>query len=177
MKELLKKHGDRLRRGVPPNPTSAILPVTHNRPSHSQEMRKSAGIHSIRECLQSAPSTFTVQFEISHTIPECNLSSTEEIKALYKRKKDGTSSFRFALHLKDSSSEVDVLCLGKVAEQLLGITTQDAIDENPDKCQHALEMLRELMSPGSVCEGKIRSTQAKDGKLYFILKSLFCITA
>mmetsp|Transcript_6513 Transcript_6513/g.11481 ORF Transcript_6513/g.11481 Transcript_6513/m.11481 type:complete len:243 (+) Transcript_6513:801-1529(+) len=202
IKGLLKGHATRIQRGVPPNPTSAILPATRSssrpdvavrrgvspnptsailpatsRPDVAAQEMRNSGLSIIEECLQKpAPATFTIQFEVSHTLPACNPTSIDAIKALYTKKKDGTSSFRFALHIKDASSEVDVLCLGRVAEELLGITTQDVISGKSEKCQGALGTLKELMSPGSICEGKIRSILGKDGKLYFILKSMFCIT-
>lgn len=131
----------------------------------------------IEECLQkNANGTFTVQFEVSHTIPACNPTSVDTIQVLCTKKRDGTPSYRFALHIKDASSEMDVICIGQVAEELLGITARD-ITERPENCKAAAELLNDLMSPGSVCEGKIRSILGKDGKLYFILKSMFCITA
>ena len=144
----------------------------------AQETRTNAGLSTLKECFSKpAPSAFTVQFEVSHMLPACNPTSIDAMKVLYAKKKDGAASFRFAFHIRDASSELDVLCLGRVAEQLLGgITTQDVAGEAPDKCQVALGILKELVSPGSVCEGKIQSILGKDGKLYFILKSMFCIT-
>mmetsp|Transcript_29561 Transcript_29561/g.61661 ORF Transcript_29561/g.61661 Transcript_29561/m.61661 type:complete len:883 (+) Transcript_29561:438-3086(+) len=189
IKGLLKEHAARIQKGDPTNPTSAILPVSSNhvsnrsiRPSTNVVLEmKNHGVSMIEQCLQTpAPATFTLQFEVSHTVPACNPTSIDGIKSLYTKKKDGTSSFRFALHIKDASSEVDVLCLGKVAEGLLGITTRDITsnnDESSEKCEGALETLREIMSPGTICEGKVRSILGKDGKLYFILKSMFCISA
>ncbi|KAL7543791.1 hypothetical protein ACHAXR_013242 [Thalassiosira sp. AJA248-18] len=175
---LLKGHDARLRRGVPHNPTSAILPPrsSSSRTDIVQEM-KNNGISMIEECLQKPPpDTFTVQFEVSNTIPACNPTSTDALQTLYSRKKDGTSSFRFALHIKDSSSEIDVLCIGEAAEQMLGIKVKDIIEKS-ERCEDAIVTLKEIMSFGSICEGKIRSILGKDGKLYFILKSMFCITA
>ena len=132
----------------------------------------------IEECLQKPPpASFTIQFEVVKTIPECNPTTIESLKVLCARKNDGKSSFRFALNVKDSSSTMDVLCLGQVAEQVLGITAQEINDERQDKCEEAIKTLKELMLPGSVCEGKVKSIVGKDGKLYFILKSMFCITA
>jgi len=187
IKGLLKEHAARIQRDDPTNPTSAILPVAINhisnrsiRPSINvvQEM-KNHGVSMIEQCLQTpAPATFTLQFEVSHTVPACNPTSINGIKSLYTKKRDGTSSFRFALHIKDASSEVDVLCLGKVAEGLLGITTRDIIsNESSEKCQGALDTLREIMCSSTICEGKVRSILGKDRKLYFILKSMFCISA
>ena len=71
---------------------------------------------------------------------------------------------------------MDILCLEQVAEELIGITAQE-VTERPEKYEAALETLKELMLLGSICEGKIRSILCKDGKLYFIIKPMFCITA
>jgi hypothetical protein len=167
VKRLLKRHHSCMRRGFPLNPTSAILPV--------RELVRNNGLSKIAECLQRpSPASYTVQFEVAHTIPVCNPRSNEAIKQLCRKKKDGTSSFQFALHVKDLSAEIDIICRGKVADDILGVTAQD-ITERPDKCNEAMNALKELMSPGSICEGKIQSIVAKDGKIYFVLKSMFCI--
>ena len=41
----------------------------------------------------------------------------------------------------------------------------------------AVHALKDLMLPGSICEGQIRSIVAKDGKIYFVLQSIVCIPA
>ena len=176
VKELLTKHST----CGQPNPTSALLPTRskNNRSEAVAQAMRNTGLSMIEECLQKPPpASFTIQFEVVKTIPECNPTTIESLKVLCARKNDGKSSFRFALNVKDSSSTMDVLCLGQVAEQVLGITAQEINDERQDKCEEAIKTLKELMLPGSVCEGKVKSIVGKDGKLYFILKSMFCITA
>lgn len=168
---------------------------------NNKNTKGKGGLSKIEECLRTTPpATFTTQFEISHTIPACSTASlsSDVIKSLCPQRRRGggdsnsgtPASFRFALHAKDASSEMDVLCLGRVAEELLGIKARDinfeddeADDEgrrrkreSEEKCGAAMAALREITMPGSVCEGKIRSIVGKDGKLYFILKSIFCIT-
>lgn len=177
VKGLLKDHGSRIQRGVPPNPASAILPRSRSTPDIVAQELRNNGLSMIKDCLQKPPpASFTTQFEVSNTIPACNLNSIDAIKVLCTKKRDGTASFRFALHIKDASAEMDVICIGKVAEDLLGIKPQDII-ERSEKCEAANKTLKELMASGSTCEGKIRSVVGKDGKLWFILKSMFCITA
>merc|ERR1712127_783247 len=120
----------------------------------AQELRRS-GLTMIEECLhKTTPASFTAQFEITHTIPACNPTSIDAMKALCNRKRDGTTFFRFALHVKDASAEMDVLCIGKVAEDILGIAPQDIIQRSA-KCEAANKTLVGLMTPGSICEGKL----------------------
>lgn len=180
IKKLLREHSARVLRGDATNSTSAILPANTIKPNVDivQEM-KNHGLSMIEECLQTpTPQTFTLQFEVSHTYPACSPTSIGAIKTLCTKKKDGSSSFRFALHIKDASSEMDVLCLGKVAEKLLGITVREVISGGTaEKCQRALNFLEEIMLPGSICEGTVRSIVGKDGKLYFYLMSMLCIPA
>jgi len=157
-----------MRRGCPPNPRSAILPA--------RELMRSSGLSNIAECLEnSSLASFTVQFEVAHTIPVCNPTSNDAIKQLCRNKIDGTPSFQFGLHVKDSSAEIDIICRGKVADEILGITARDFLERRLDRCSEAMNALKELMSPGTICEGEIQRFVAKDGKVYFILKSMFCI--
>ena len=181
VKRLLIGHDSRVKSGAHPNPTSAILPsslnISTSRPEVAAQQRRNSGLSTIEDCLRTAPpASFTLQFEVSCTIPECNPTSIDAMKVLCTRKNEACS-FRFAMRVKDSKKEMDILCLGQVAEQVLGVSAQDIHDERQDKCHEAMNNLRELMSPGSVCEGKVWSIIGKDGKLYFILKSMFCITA
>ena len=154
-----------MRRGCPPNPTSAILPA--------RELIRSSEHSNIAKCLEKP--SFTVQFEVAHTIPQCDPASNDLIKKICRKKVDGTPSFQFGLHVKDSSAEIDIVCRGKVANGILGITAQD-FTERPDRCSEAMNALKELMSPGTICEGEIQRFVAKNGMVYFILKSMFCIT-
>lgn len=172
VKRLLKGHHSFLRRGVPHNPRSAILLARA-----TTEQLRNNGFTTIAECLQqTTPTLFTVQFEAIGTIPVCNLSSTDAIKLLCRTSKNGLPRFEFALHVKDVSGEIDIICTGKVADDILGITARD-ISERPEACEKAAHALKELMLPGSICEGKICSIVAKDGKIYFVLQSMVCIPA
>ena len=164
VKRLLKGHHASIRRGCPLNPTSAILPA--------RELIRSSELSNIAKCLEKP--SFTVQFEVAHTIPVCDTTSNDTIKLLCRKKIDGTPSFQFGLHVKDSSAEIDIICRGKVADDILGITAQD-VTERPDRCSEGMNALKELMSPGTICEGEIQSIVAKDGKVYFVLKSMFCM--
>ena len=178
VKRLLIGHDSRVKSGAQPNPTSAILPASSEEvvPEVAAQQMRNSGLSTIEDCLRTAPpASLTLQFEVSRTIPECNPTSIDAMKVLCTRKNG--CSFRFAMRVKDSKKEMDILCLGQVAEQVLGVSAQDIHDERQDKCHEAMNNLRELMSPGSVCEGRARSIIGKDGKLYFILKSMFCITA
>lgn len=133
---------------------------------------------TVKQCVEKAPpASFTVQFEVAHTVPECDPTSTDSLKVLCAKKKDGTASLRFALRVKDASAEMDILCLDRPAEKLLGATAHDITTNEPDRCGEALQSLQDILSPGSICEGKVRSILGKDGKVYFILQSMFCITA
>lgn len=188
VKRVLAAHDVKIRGGSPSNPTSAILPTTRSntrQATAAQEMRNN-GFSMIEECLQkSPPASFTVQFEVCGIIPECN--SVESMKLLCKKKNNGMPTFQFALHVKDASADMDILCLGKVAEELLGVTSQEILGNDNDddqllsgrqeKREQAMNTLKELRVSGSVCEGKLRSVVGKDGKLYFILNSLLCISS
>jgi len=180
VKMLLKGHDTRLKRGVPTNPTSAILPGKSSAPRPQFTAREAAksGFSMLDECLRKrAPATFTVQFEVSHTLPASDLNSIDTLKAFCVKQKDGGSAvFRFALHIKDASAEVDVICHGKVAEEILGVSAQE-VSTSVDKCTQALDTLKEYISVGSVYEGKIRSVMGKDKRVYFVLCSMFCITS
>jgi hypothetical protein len=167
VKRLLKGHNSCVRRGFPLNPKSAILPA--------REIMRNNVLSKIAECLQRpSPASFTVQFEVTHTIPPCNPISNDSI-TLCRKKKDGTSGIYFALHAKDLSAEMDIICRGDAAADVLGITAQD-IAERPDRSNEAINALKELMSHGSIYEGKIKKFSAKDGKIYFELMSMFCIS-
>eukprot|EP00986_Skeletonema_menzelii_P006250 scaffold2358_cov222-Skeletonema_menzelii.AAC.4 len=178
VKMLLKGHDTRLKRGVPTNPTSAILPSeSAPRPQFTSREAAISGFSMLEECLRKpAPATFTVQFEVSHTLPASDLNSINTLKAFCVKQKDGSDVFRFAMHIKDASAEVDVICHGKVAEDLLGMSAQD-VSTSLAKCAQALDILKDVISPGSVCEGKIRSVMGKDKRVYFVLCSMFCITS
>ena len=178
VKLLLKGHDTRLKRGVPTNPTSAILPSTSatTRPTFTARESAISGISMLEECLgKPAPATFTVQFEVSRTIPASDLNSVDTLKAFCVERKDG-AVFRFAMHIKDSSAEVDVICHGKEAEEILGISAQE-VSSSAMTCNQALDTLKDYMSPGSVYEGKIRSVLGKDKRIYFVLCSMFCLTS
>lgn len=171
VKRLLKGHHSCLRRGVPHNPRSAILPARA-----TTEQLRSNGFTTIAECLQqTTPTLFTNQFEVISTIPVCDPSSNDAIKLLCRTSKNGLPRFEFALHVKDVSGEMDIICTGKNADDILGITARD-ISERPEACEKAAHALKELMLPGSICEGKIRRIVAKDGKIYFVLQSMVCIS-
>lgn len=178
VKMLLKGHDTRLKRGVPTNPTSAILPSeSAPRPQFSTREAAISGFSMLDDCLRKpAPATFTVQFEVSHTLPASNLNSIDTLKSFCVKQRNGSAVFRFAIHIKDASAEVDVICHGKVAEDLLGISAQE-VPTSAAKCTQALATLKEYISSGSVCEGKIRSVMGKDKRVYFILCSMFCITS
>ena len=177
VKMLLKGHDTRLKRGVPTNPTSAILPGNSApRPQFTAREAAISGFSMLDECLRKpAPATFTVQFEVSHTLPASDLT-IDTLKAFCVKQKDGSAVFRFAMHIKDASSEVDVICHGKVAEDLLGMSAQE-VSTSAAKCTQALDTLKDYISSGSVCEGKIRSVMGKDKRVYFVLCSMFCITS
>jgi len=172
VKRLLKGHHSCLRRGVPHNPRSALLPARL-----ITEQLRNNGFTTIAACLQrTTPALVTVQFEVINTIPVCDLSCNDAMKVLCRTSKDGSPCFQFALHVKDASGEIDIMCMGKIADDILGITARD-ISEKPEACEKAVNALNELMLPGSICEGKIRSIVAKDGKIYFVLQSIVCIPA
>ena len=178
VKILLKEHDARVKRGVPTNPTSGILPSRSRRPKNNVPTPNQTHnqFTMLSECIKTAPpASFTVQFEISHTIPQCNPDSRDAMKVLCCKNRDRSAGFRFAFHIKDASGEMDVLCLGGAAETILGVTAQD-VTTNETVQKQALETLTQLMEPGVVFEGTVRSMLGKDNKVYYILKSMFCIT-
>ena len=181
VRALLQDHDARVRRGDPTNPTSAILPASSGggsagRAGAVREVLRNHGLSVIQDCHDKAPpATFKLQFEVSNTIPACDVSSAAALEGLCATKKDGAASFRFALRIKDASSEMDVLCLGKAAEKMIGVAARDVAEKDAEKCEVALGALKEMMLPGSVCEGNVRSTVGKDGKQYFLLESMLCI--
>ena len=189
VKALLKSHDSLVRRRVPYNSSSAILPARSSNQARSNSMQNPArlgvvqetiknngGYSTIKDCLQKPPpGTFEcVHFEVSNLISRASNTrdlTTDSLHALCIKDK----GFRFAFHIKDQSSEMDVICHGEAAENLLGIKVQDVIDKS-NKCEEALATLKEILS-GTICEGKISSKAGKDGKLYFILKSMFPISS
>jgi hypothetical protein len=167
VKELLRGHDSRVKRGDAPNPMSAILPG---------RSRKGEGgdLRTINECFYNPPATFTVQFEVARILPAFIPTSSDALRNFCLKQKDGSSKFQFSLHVRDASSETDILCLGKVAEDILGITPRDVIEKS-GRCEGAICKLQRIMSPGSRCRGTIRSC-VKNGNTYFFMKSMSCIT-
>ena len=161
------RHHSRVQRGDAPNPTSAILPC---------RLRKGVigDLRTINECYHIPPSTFTVQFEVVHILPAFIPTSYDALKSFCLQQSDGSSKLQFSLHVRDTTSETDVLCFGKAAEDLLGITPSDVI-ERSGRCEEAMCKLQRIVSPGALCSGTIRSC-VKNGKTYFFLKSMSCIT-
>lgn len=147
------------------------------------------GFTVLAECTElPPPRTFTVQFEVSHTVPRIDSGGGGRgaLAAFVRRRPDGAARLQLALHVSDSTGEADVLCLGRAAEELLGgATAGDIVACSSDggssaegrgrRCDAALEAVSRLTAPGTFCEAKVRSTVGKDGRLYFILKSLFCV--
>jgi hypothetical protein len=174
---LLREHDTRIKRGAATNPTSGILPG--RTPSidnvTSTTIHPQFALPTLSECIQrAAPSTFTIQFQISKTIPPFNPTTNNAMKNMCCKNRDGSMGFRFALHIYDNSAEIDVLCLGAVAEKLIGENAQ-AILTSDDTRTKSIETFNELMSPGYCFEGQIRSILGKDRKIYYILKSMTCL--
>ena len=189
VKLLLRRHHVLVKNGATPNPTSAILPARTR--DIARRMRDN-GFTLLAECSELAPPrTFTVQFEVSHTVPRIDVSGGRgALAAFVRRRPGGPALLQLALHVSDATGTADVLCLGKAAEDLLGGATAGDIvacssgeyDDGPSgaegrarRCDAALEALSGLTAPGTFCEAEVRSTVGKDGRLYFILKSLFCV--
>ena len=167
VKELLRRHDSRVKRGDVPNPTSAILPF---RPiTGTIEV-----LRPINECHYTPPATFTIQFEVAHILPAFIPTSSNPLNNFCMKQNDGSFKLQFSLHVRDASSETDILCLGKVAEDILGITPRDVL-ERSDRCEWAICQLQRILSPCSHCRGTIRSC-VKNGSTYFVLKSISCIT-
>ena len=186
---MLRKHHDLVKSGATPNPTSAILP---SRTRDIARQMRDNGLTVLAECSEMPPRTFTVQFEVSHTVPRIDLGgggggpSRGALAAFVRRRPDGAARLQLALHVSDSTGEADVLCLGRAAEELLGGATAGDIvacasdggsptEERRRRCDAALEAVSRITAPGAFCEARVRSTVGKDGRLYFILKSLFCV--
>ena len=94
---------------------------------------------------------------------------------LCAKKKGGTWRIQLGMCIKDDTSSMDVLCVGKVAENYLGITAQEIMENSSSFVQNkvALHRIQELMKPGDVkYKGEIRSKLGNDDKQYFILNSL-----
>jgi len=167
VKELLRRHDSRLKRGDVPNPKSAILPFR----SITGTIKD---LRPISECYYSPHATFTIQFEVAQILPAFIPTSSNPLHNFCMKQKDGSSKLQFSLHVRDASSETDILCLGKVAEDILGITPRDIL-ERSDRCESAICQLQHIVSPGSRCRGTIRSC-VKNGNTYFFMKSMSCIT-
>lgn len=183
---MLRDHQTRIDRGVPTNPASGILPKRVYRSYQVQNIdrfredsietksdSRKKRLHSkLEECLvKPAPASFDIQCKVLHIIPKCNLSSAEDLKALCFKNKDGSLSFRFAFHVKDSSAELDVLCFGAVARKILRISEDDVVTSS-SKCEEALATLKSIVTSESSTNGTIRSILGKDNKIYFTLTSL-----
>ncbi|KAL7554105.1 hypothetical protein ACHAWF_017491 [Thalassiosira exigua] len=182
---LLRAHDARVRAGALPNPTSAILPAGREGENGRGGARggtaakEGRGLSTIEACLHAPPpASFAVQFEVARTVPPCDLaasSGVDAMRALCATNRDGTIAFRFALRVRDASAEMDVLCLGATAERILGVRVRDFAKGRREGCEEALATLREATAPGSVCEGQVRSTLGRDGKVWFLLESICCI--
>jgi len=186
VKCMLRDHQTRIDQGVPTNLVSGILPKRVHGSHQAQNIDRfredsnetksdssKKRLHSkLGECLvKPAPASFHIQFKVLHTIPKCKLSSAEDLKELCFRNKDGSLSFRFALHVTDSSTELDILCFGAVARKILRITEDDVVTSS-SKCEEALATLKSIVTSESSTNGTIRSTLGKDNKIYFVLRSL-----
>lgn len=69
-----------------------------------------------------------------------------------------------------------MLCLGAVAQKIIKARAQEIIASQNVRMK-SIESLNELMTPGNIFEGEIRSMLGRDMKVYYILKSLVCIQA
>jgi len=173
VQQLLKNHHTRIQRGASFNPSSGILPgkfLLTNKNAITNRTRPFLE-NFIR---QDVPSTFTAQFYISRMIPSFNPSSSNAIQKLCCKNKNGSYGFRFAFHIFDDSTEIDVLCLGVVAEELIRAKAQDIV-ASPSVRKKATETLNDVMTPGYLFEGEISSVLGKDHKVYYILKSMTCL--
>ncbi len=175
-----------MEQGVPTNPSSGILPKHNERSNQvlnvdgvredsigtNSDSSKKRQYSNLEECLMMpAPASFDIQFKILHTIPNRIFVSAEDLRALCFKSKDGSLSFRFAFHVKDSSAEIDVLCFGAIARKILRISEED-VATSSRKCEEALTALKSIITSESSVKGTIRSTLGKDNKIYFILRSL-----
>ena len=176
VQQMLKDHDTRIKRGATLNPSSGILPgkaLPMNNSNMTKQQRPR--LPALRECIQyTIPSTFTTQFHISRTIPNFNPSYNNAMHNFCSKKRDGSIGFRFAFHIVDDSTEIDVLCLGAVAEKLIGTKAQ-AIVATETSRKKAVGTLNDIMTPGWTYEGEIRSVLGKDNKVYYILKSMRCL--
>ena len=176
---LLKEHDTRIERGATTNPSSGILPGASRRTESNTSTTSQAPLQfpTLNECIRrAAPSTFSVQFQISRTIPPFNPSSNNAMKNLCCKNKDGSVGFRFAFHIFDDTAEMDVLCLGAIAEKVIKARAQEIIASQNVRMK-SIASLNELMTPGYIFEGEIRSMLGRDMKVYYILKSFVCIQA
>ncbi|KAL3797465.1 hypothetical protein ACHAWO_000665 [Cyclotella atomus] len=174
IKHLLKDHDTRIKQGVAYNPQSGILPGK-SLPKTNTTSTNQPQLPMLKEFKsQAAPTTFTNQFYISRTIPPFNPYSSHAMQRLCHKNKDGSFGFRFAFHIFDDSTELDVLCLGAAADKLIGFKAQDVMSSmNTEK--QAVETLNDILTPGNLFEGEIHSVLGKDKKVYYILKSMNCL--
>lgn len=63
-----------------------------------------------------------------------------------------------------------------MADRLIGAKAIDVID-SPNIEKRAIETLNDIVTPGYLYEGEIRSVLGKDKKVYYILKSMKCLQA
>jgi hypothetical protein len=173
IEQLLKDHDTRIKQGATYNPQSGILP--------GKSLPKTTTCSDHPQCpklkkliSQAAPTTSTQQFYISRTIPSFNPYSSNPMQGLCHKNKDGLFGFRFAFHILDDSAELDVLCLGAAADKLIGSKAQDVMSSS-DIEKKAAETLNDILTPGNLFEGEIRSVLGKDKKVYYILKSMNCL--
>lgn len=176
VQQLLKDHDTRIQRGVIFNPTSGILPGKSLPLTNMTNLEEpQTQVPMLNQFIQQAvPSTFTCQFYISRTIPTFNPSSNNAMRNLCRENKNGSVGFQFAFHIFDDSAQIDVLCLGAVAEKLIRVKAKDVLASSSVQ-KSAIETLNDLMTPGNLFEGEIRSVLGKDGKVYYILKSMTCL--
>lgn len=174
IKHLLKDHDTRIKQGVAYNPQSGILPGK-SLPKTNTTSTNQPQLPMLKEFKsQAAPTTFTNLFYISRTIPPFNPYSSHAMQRLCHKNKDGSFGFRFAFHIFDDSTELDVLCLGAAADKLIGFKAQDVMSSmNTEK--QAVETLNDILTPGNLFEGEIHSVLGKDKKVYYILKSMNCL--
>lgn len=169
--QLLKDHDARIQRGATFNTQSAILPGK-SLPNDASANEPPSSLKELTS--QPAPTTFTAQFNISHTVPQFNPLLKSAMQNLCCKYKDGSPGYRFAFHVSDGSIEIDVLCLGSVADRLIGASARDVI-ASPSIEKQAVETLNDLLTPSYLFEGEIRSIVGKDRKIYYILKSMRCL--
>ena len=181
--ELIVKHGERLEKKHPPNPSSGVLPlqlvdriVTNDQRREercspvSQLNKPLKQRYDSLEQLASKQSdaVFRGQVIIKHTIPMLKNSSELWMFCPFVDKRTDTRSFRFGLCLDDGYTSLDAIVANSAGENFFqGMTAAEACESRIDDAFSVLSCI-ERRKKFRVEVASVRVNNAK----YFLVTSI-----